>query len=63
MTGPPNNVVSLAPCEMKPTQSFYLSGPLGHDAGTVLTLSSEGVLNAALISGAPSQAQSFDYHF
>jgi hypothetical protein len=55
--------VQLAPCQADPAQSFYLSGPLGHDAGTVLTLFSEHELNASPMSGAPSQAQIFDYHF
>lgn len=63
MFGRATNEVYLAPCETNPNQSFYLSGPLGHDAGTVLTLFSEPELNASPMSGAPSQAQIFDYHF
>jgi hypothetical protein len=57
-----NYAVRLSPCRAIPAQSYYLSGPLGHDDG-VLTLSSDGRLNAAPMSGAPSQAQIFDYHF
>jgi hypothetical protein len=62
-----NYAVRLSPCLAIPAQSFYLSGPLGHDddqdPGTVLTLLPTGKLNASTLDGASSQAQIFDYHF